>query len=345
MKISIIPDKIKDESYSEKWGKFLKDRGVEVVFVNFSDPFFFEKIQKTNGVMWRPAHNPDDKQKANRFIYLVDKILQKPIFPNFNTYWHYDDKVAQFFLFKALDIPTPKTWLFWNKDMALKWVEKTNYPIIHKLAVGASSENVILVNSISEAKNQIETDFKGIIPGKKFPIKTLLINKHLKQIIKRFSMSVNYFLRGYFPSFPEHSWQVEKNYTYFQEFLPNNFFDTRVTVIGKRAFAFRRWNRKDDFRASGSGMIDYDSSNIDKEMIRMAFDFSEKGQFQTMAYDFLYKSNKPVVSEISYTFQDEAVFRCPGHWDSKMNWHEGHMWPEEAQVEDFIIKLKKIYNS
>jgi hypothetical protein len=30
------------------------------------------------------------------------------------------------------------------------------------------------------------------------------------------------------------------------------------------------------------------------------------------------------------------VESCPGHWDSKLQWHEGHVWPEEAHVEDFL---------
>lgn len=55
-------------------------------------------------------------------------------------------------------------------------------------------------------------------------------------------------------------WIREKKYILFQEYLPDNEFDTRVTVIGNRAFAFRRFNRKKDFKASGSGEIDYDIS-------------------------------------------------------------------------------------
>ena len=58
-----------------------------------------------------------------------------------------------------------------------------------------------------------------------------------------------------------------------------------------------------------------------------------------MAYDFLIKENNPVVCEISYTFSDKAVYDCPGHWDSRMQWHGGHMWPEEAQADDFIKNI------
>lgn len=44
-----------------------------------------------------------------------------------------------------------------------------------------------------------------------------------------------------------------KGYIYFQDFIPNNNYDTRVKVIGNRCAALRRYNRKNDFRASGSG--------------------------------------------------------------------------------------------
>ena len=44
-----------------------------------------------------------------------------------------------------------------------------------------------------------------------------------------------------------------KDYVYFQKFLPNNKYDIRIVVIGDRAFGFIRYNRENDFRASGSG--------------------------------------------------------------------------------------------
>jgi glutathione synthase/RimK-type ligase-like ATP-grasp enzyme len=81
---------------------------------------------------------------------------------------------------------------------------------------------------------------------------------------------------------------ISKNYVYYQKYLPNNNFDTRVTVIGDRAFAFRRFNRTRDFRASGSGKIDYDMDSIDKRMIKIALETSEECGFQCMAFDFLY---------------------------------------------------------
>ena len=53
--------------------------------------------------------------------------------------------------------------------------------------------------------------------------------------------------------------ESQRSYILWQEFIPDNQRDFRVTIIGRRyAFVFWRNNRPGDFRASGSGLIDYD---------------------------------------------------------------------------------------
>ena len=132
-------------------------------------------------------------------------------------------------------------------------------------------------------------------------------------------------------------WARHKNYALFQKFLPNNDCDTRVTVIGERAFAFRRMVREDDFRASGSGNIDYDPSKIDMRCIQLAFNVSQKMGFQSMAYDFLLnEKGEPEFCEISYTCKSCAVHNCTGYWDPEMNWHEGQYWPEYLHLVDAL---------
>jgi hypothetical protein len=78
---------------------------------------------------------------------------------------------------------------------------------------------------------------------------------------------------------------------------------------------------------------------INEECIRIAFEVSERLGFSCMAYDFLFLHGNPVMTEVSYTFMHTAVFNCPGHWLGDMTYVEGQMWPEVAQVEDFLAKL------
>ena len=60
-----------------------------------------------------------------------------------------------------------------------------------------------------------------------------------------------------------------------------------------------------------------------------------------MAFDMLYAGpdRQPVIVEISYCFVDWMVESCPGHWDSRLEWHEGRMWPEEAHVIDLLERI------
>jgi hypothetical protein len=136
--------------------------------------------------------------------------------------------------------------------------------------------------------------------------------------------------------YPE--WQIQKDAILFQKYLPNNSFDTRVTVIGNRAFAFRRFVRSNDFRASGSGNFDTDPEKIDTRCLEIAFSISKRLNFNTMAYDFIFdEDKKPYINEISYCFVDWVVQSCPGHWDENLSWHSGQNWLQYYQLMDFLL--------
>ena len=87
-----------------------------------------------------------------------------------------------------------------------------------------------------------------------------------------------------------------------QEFCTNNDSDIRVTVIGDYVTAFRRMNRDNDFRASGSNNIIV-LNDIPKELIDISFNICKENNFITMAFDFLKLRGKWVIIEMSYTYQ------------------------------------------
>jgi hypothetical protein len=129
----------------------------------------------------------------------------------------------------------------------------------------------------------------------------------------------------------------ERGYVYFQDFIADNQFDTRITIIGNRAFAFTRNVRPGDFRASGSGDIIYDVRRIHPQCIQIAFEVTRKVGSQSMAFDFVLAANQqPMIVEVSYCYDPEAVYQCLGHWDDQFKWHEMHMWPQDAILVDLL---------
>ena len=135
--------------------------------------------------------------------------------------------------------------------------------------------------------------------------------------------------------------QKEAGYVMFQEFLPENTFDIRLIVLGNRCFGIRRFNRKNDFRASGSGMIDYDHTQIDKRAVQTSFDVAKKLGTRLIALDFIFdQQHIPVVTEMSYGFTVEAYDSCPGYWDAELHWHEGKQNLQYLMMEDLVSEIQ-----
>lgn len=298
---------------------------------------FWERIKDLSLFIMRYRHVDSDLQLARDILPVIEREHGVKCYPNMSTGWHYDDKVKQYHLLRSLGFPITESWIFYNKWSALEWVEKASYPVVFKLRGGAGSQNVLLVKTSRQARRLVKQMFgKGIYP-EHFISHGALRFRHFNPYREIHHLCGNLYRwsKGLDPS---PFWQVQKNYVLFQRFLPGNAWDTRVTVIGDRAFAFRRLVRKNDFRASGSGRIDYDISHIDPRCVEIALNISRQMGFQSMAYDFLYDEDEKKFQfcEISYTYVSQAVYHCPGYWDRNLKWHEGHYWPEYLHLIDAL---------
>jgi glutathione synthase/RimK-type ligase-like ATP-grasp enzyme len=337
MKVGIQKDYYNLEcDFLLKYFEILKANNIECVWLDINEGSFWEDVKEIDLFIYRWRHFDNDKNIAPTIMPIIENDLGIKVFPDQNTSWHFDDKIKQYYLISNHSFPFTKCWIFWDKIKATEWSETAELPVVFKLKGGAGSTNVIKINDRRSLKNIIKIMFGSGVRSGNIPLKDstrkkdLTINKYLRSIARKL---VNYF-HG-IDSTP--FWQIDKNYVLFQKFLSDNTFDTRITVIGNRAFGFRRMTRDDDFRASGSGKIDYDTSKIDLRCVKIAFEISDRLKFQSMAYDFLYNEKKePEICEICYTFQDRAVYNCPGYWDSDLKWHEGHFWPQYCQLSDLI---------
>jgi hypothetical protein len=107
-------------------------------------------------------------------------------------------------------------------------------------------------------------------------------------------------------------------------------------VIGDRyAYGFWRNNRPNDFRASGSGRIDYERA-VPEECLRTCIEINRRLNFDSMAYDVLFKNGKMVIGEICYGYNDDAPYNASGHYelrsDGELAFVPGHVWPETLWV-------------
>ena len=341
MLIAIVPDRTlsrdgTEDSYSARWIARLKELGYEVRTVDIAKTDVLEQIRGCNAFMWRMPHSPYPRQFALKLLHAVEHGLGIPVFPDCRTSWHYDDKIAQHYLLVASGIPVPRTWIFWDREEAMQFSQEADYPLVMKLARGASSQNVIMVHNIREAHTWVDRMFHGEV----YQLKAA--SPHWSSRLRH---ALGYLRTGSHPD-PGFWYEAQKHYVLLQEYLPGNTFDTRVTVIGNKAFAFRRENRTHDFRASGSGKILYEPDKIDPNFIRLASRISRELHLQSTAIDGLHRDGEHVIVEISYTYASRAVHECPGHWilngqagDDILTWNEGQTWPQDLILESFLEQV------
>jgi len=331
------------DASSPIWERCLINAGHRVRHVNVFSPDIIGQLDRCHGLMWRRLHNARHHAVARRLLPVAEDQLGLCVYPDRKTAWHYDDKIAQDYLLKAAGIPVPDTWVFYDREEAECFCHDSEYPLVLKLAAGAGSSNVRLLHDADEAMLWIEQLF-----GAGLRSLAALPEFSPRDAIKRVHDAARFTATGEWPN-PGSAFELHKNYLLVQRFLPDNAFDTRVSVVGGRAFAYRRFNRPNDFRASGSGNFDPDPNPIDPAAVHLALDLAERLGTQSVAVDCLRdpaNGGRFVIGEISYTYVSWMVHACPGHWtrrDGQLEWQPGQMYPEEAQAADFIQRLEQTH--
>lgn len=328
-----------ENSFSERWINFCKENDIDYKLVNCYSNDIIEQMRECDALLWN-WHDADYKIKkfARQLTFSLEK-QEKVIFPNSKTCWHYDDKVGQKYLLEAIGAPLIPTYIFYDKHSALKWVDTISFPKVFKLSVGSGANNVQLVNDQNDAKRLISKAFgKGFSQfDRSANVKDKYKAWKRDRSLAKLSSLLKSFVRFFVPTELEELSGREVGYIYFQEFIPDNKFDIRVVTTGNRAFALKRFCREDDFRASGSGIIEYKKEQIDERCVKIALEISKKLDVQSMAYDFVFDSNNtPLIVEMSYTYSMKAYDNCEGYWDNTLQWYEGKFNPQFWILEDML---------
>jgi glutathione synthase/RimK-type ligase-like ATP-grasp enzyme len=335
--LAIQPDEVnhrngEKQSFSARWIELAESAGHAVRIVDVHRPDIVDQLAGADAFMWRPPLSVLNREFSRRLLPALE-LAGLPVFPSRRTLWHSEDKIAQSYLLKAIGVPVADTWVFWRLEPALAFLAHAAYPLVMKLSAGFQSNAVQLLRDADEAAYWARRMFTtGATGFDKAPA----WKRRWREAVRGVKLAVG---RPLHPS-------LEYGNLYVQQFLPGNDHDTRVTVIGKRAFAFRRRNRPNDFRASGSGRIDWDPAAIDLRHVRLALRVARALGTQSLGVDLLYRDGEPVVCETTYTFASWAVRDCPGHWalngdpeHGELTWVDGRLRPEDAIFADFVGAL------
>ena len=330
-------------SFSDRWIEYCKEKEIPYKVVNAYDSDIVTQLEDCDVFMWHHHHaDYKDVLFAKQLLYSLE-LSGKEVFPNYHTTWHFDDKVGQKYLLESLGAPLVPSYVFYTKKDAYNWVNNTTFPKVFKLRGGASSANVRLVHNKREAIKLIDkafskgfSQFDGWSAFKDRLVKWKGKKESFWGVCKGFARIFisTEFARMHAP---------EKGYAYFQDFIPNNQYDLRIVVVGgNKAFGIKRLVRQNDFRASGSGSLIYEKSQLNENCVKIAFDIAKKIKSQSIAFDFIYdKNNKPLIVEISYGYAIKAYYPCQGYWTDDMQWHQGSHFDIEGWMIENLLNKKQ----
>lgn len=305
--------------------------------VNLDRSDWADQVADSALVIWKPpymGHEFSGYMKEK--IYFLERFMGRTVVPGFETVWHFESKAAQSYLFRHAGVDTPRTFASFDFDEALARAGEDALPVVLKSPAGAGSVNVRSVGSRRALLGFVRRTFS-----------LTLWDRSAGGGRGRLARLFSGLGRDWFTDFirRRRSGASPFGVAYWQEFVPGNSADLRITAIGDSfATGFWRNNRPGDFRASGSGLIDY-GRPIPEEALLMCIDINRRLGFDSMAYDILFRDGLMLVSEMSYGYSDTAVHRVAGYWVLEpaggLRYVEGNTWPQDLWVEWAVRKASR----
>ena len=215
-------------------------------------------------LVWPSCMPTSAKEAFDYRLNILEKEIGAIIYPTWKECWLTEHKPRLRDWLQANDIPHPQTWVFYDKQQALKFAKSSSFPVVVKTATGASASGVLIVHNQRQLAKAIRLAFgRGLRP------------------------------RSYAPN--DRQW----GYVYIQKYYPN-VKEWRMVRIGDSYFGYRKEAGESGIHSASKAWSWLDPS---KELLDLTRTVTEKGGFTSMDVDiFLTQDNQLLVNECQTMF-------------------------------------------
>jgi len=318
-KVGVLANEIGDH---QLWIAACKKREDTLDFsvINFVSDNWFDQCTEGNFDLFltKPGGvNSAFKELYDERLHILTNELDYKAYPSMNEVKIYENKRYISFWLKAHQIPHPKTSVFYNEKEALEFLNRSEFPLVGKLNIGASGSGVTILKSKEVAEKYINKIFMGKSVARK-------AGPNLKRggLLKR---GFHYVKR------PQDIFKklelyraVNKNkqtsFVILQEFIPHDF-EWRVVRIGESFFAHKKLVKAG--KASGSLLKNYDNPPL--ELLDFVQDLTGKHELYSQAVDvFETNGGEYLVNEMQCIFGQSDPYQMlvngkPGRYIYKNN--------------------------
>ena len=291
-----------------KYKRFLEANDIpyDEYDVNRSD--FIEMAKKFDIIVWRMETTYAKQWEAADKLEILDRHLGKMLMPSSEALWLDEDKLRAQYIFEINNFPTIKTFSSHSKEEVIEYIEKCKYPIISKDKICSSGHGVFMIENKYQAKEVCDEIFSTGLKTNEDYIK-------------------------------------QKDYVYFQEYVPNYGFDLRIIIIGDYFFGYYRYPKEGGFKASGSGIVD--KKELPLEAMLLAKKVKQSlPKSNALGVDFIRdtRDDQYYIVETSLFVGIESceqlmVDGIAGRYvekDNQFTFEPGRFWLQELMLEDLM---------
>ena len=314
IRLGIVKDddnlSFKYNSYWPKFERFAKNNNIPYSFLNVHSDNWIKESASYDRIVWRPLPYPSSLYEIITKITYIEKFLKIPCYPSTEQLWLYEDKIRQYYHLTSYNLPSIPTFISFDEQECINKLESFEYPLISKSFVGSSSVSVSKINNKAEARRHIFKSFsKGLDTG--------------------------------FPYFRQ------KGYVFFQKYIHDADYDVRIILVGEKIMGYYRMVPKNDFRASGAGIVTHEELPI--EAVLLARKVRERMPGPVLAVDLLKSKSEDrfYIIETSSAIEvdnigDFSLNNVRGYSllnNNSLEFHPGRFWLQDLILEEFLKDL------
>jgi glutathione synthase/RimK-type ligase-like ATP-grasp enzyme len=292
-----------------KYCRFLEANSIPYEFYPIQDHDWLERSKKFDVILGVPSNELFRLEELRTKYYLLETYLGKFCYPSMREAYLYEDKILEASFSEIYGFPYIETHVSFDKQDALRLIEKMDYPFVSKISPSSGSVGVQLIQSKAQARSIVNQAFSN--------------NGRITHVV----------------------YARQKNFVYFQKFLPNDGYDIRIIMAGNRAFGYYRGTPKNDFRASGMHLEE--KRSLPEDGLKLVRRMYKTLKFPQLVVDMLHGlDGKYYINEFSPVCQQETPMQLmvdgvPGAYvfddDDHFHFEPGKQWVHDLVLKEFFL--------
>lgn len=273
------------------------DYGFDLEFLPMSDPDLFDKV-KGKKVIYTSQEDPGYEYKSfieDVVLSLEDKGIV--VIPQFKYLRANNNKVYMEMLRERI-LPSKyhlETMCFGTAEEAMTALGRLKFPLVIKTAAGASSSGVRLISDRTSYERVIKklSRSKYIMAEMRDIARAIKHKRYVRESLYRKKFIVQEFVQGL-----------------------NN--DWKVLVYNNKYYVLRRSNRPGDFRASGSGIFEFDEK-VNPLLLEAAKEIKETFDVPMISVDLALSGERVILIEFQFVYFGTSTLEKSPYYSTYSN--------------------------